>query len=130
MRRHLQLAKASSRLAAAVEVMFEAREWGEDVRFDDVWEMIDAIVPRRELQSAVATVTGMVPPPDAEDDGGWRAEMANRYPTVSVFIKPLTTVIEFGANTEGRRYWPRCAPSPTRWPTGHTTTARRCCRCG
>ncbi len=27
--------------------------------------------------------------------------MANRYPTVSVFIKPLTTVIEFGANTEG-----------------------------
>jgi len=100
-RRHLQLAKASSRLAAAVEVMFEAREWGEDVRFDDVWEMIDAIVPRRELQSAVATVTGMVPPPDAEDDGGWRAEMANRYPTVSVFIKLLTTVIEFGANTEG-----------------------------
>jgi len=63
--------------------------------------MIEAIVARGELRAAVATVTGIVPPPDVEDDGGWRAEMASRYPTVSGFIKMLTGVIEFGANAEG-----------------------------
>jgi TnpA family transposase len=101
-RRWPRFAKASSRLAVAVEALLEAAEWGEDVRLSDVLEMIDAIVARPELRAAVAEVTGTVPPPDADDDGGWRAEMAAHYPTVSGLVKTLTSAIEFGANTEGR----------------------------
>ena len=41
-------------------------------------------------------MTGLVPPPEAEDDGGWRAEMCGRYAMVSAFVKMLTEVIEFG----------------------------------
>jgi hypothetical protein len=100
-RRWLRFVKASSRLAAAVEVLLEAAEWGEDVRLAEVLEMIDAVVARRDLHAAVAEVTGAVPPPDADDDGGWRAEMASHYPTVSGLVKTLTSAIEFEANTEG-----------------------------
>ena len=101
-RRWPRFAKASSRLAAAVEVLLEAAEWGEDVRLAEVLEMIDAVVARRDLHAAVAEVTGAVPPPDADDDGGWRAEMASHYPTVSGLVKTLTSAIEFDANTEGQ----------------------------
>ncbi|MER5322936.1 Tn3 family transposase [Streptosporangium roseum] len=101
--KHPRLAKASAWLAQAVEVLLEAETWSEDVRLFEVWEMIDAVVPRAQLRSAVATVTGLVPPPDAEDDGGWRAAMANKYAIVSGFVKLLTAVIAFEANAEGRR---------------------------
>jgi len=97
-RRHPQLAKASARLAVAVELLLTA---GEDARLGEVWQAIDAVVPRSELRDAVATVTGLVPPPEAEDDGGWRAEMCGRYAMVSAFVKILTEVIESGANVEG-----------------------------
>src|SRR5664279_2119907 len=97
-RRHPQLAKASARLAVAVEMLLAA---GEDVRLGEVRQAIDAVVPRSELRDAVATVTGLVPPPEAEDDGGWRAEMCGRYAMVSAFVKILTEVIESGANVEG-----------------------------
>jgi TnpA family transposase len=95
---HPKLAKASARLALAVEVMLEATGWGEDVALGEVWE---AIVARSELRAAVAMVTGAVPPPDADDDGGWHAEMASRFARVAGFVKLLTPVIEFGANAEG-----------------------------
>jgi hypothetical protein len=100
-RRWPRFAKASSRLAAAVETMLEAAEWGEDIRLSEVLEMIDAIVARPDLHAAVAGVTGTVPPPDADDDGGWRQEMATHFPTVSGLVKTLTSAIEFEANTEG-----------------------------
>jgi TnpA family transposase len=100
-RRHPKLAKASSRLAAAVEVLLEAADWGEQVRLEQVWEAIEAIMPRSELRAAVATVTELVPPPGADEDAGWRAELAGRIATVSGFCKRLPEVIEFGANTEG-----------------------------
>ena len=101
-RRWPRFAKASSRLAAAVETLLEAAEWGEDVRLSEVLEMIDAIVARPDLHAAVAEVTGTVPPPDADDDGGWRQEMATHFPTVSGLVKTLTSAIEFEANTEGQ----------------------------
>jgi hypothetical protein len=102
-RRHPRLAKASARLAAAVEVMLEAVDWGaeDEVLLAQVWEAIEAVVPRADLRAAVATVTGMVAPPDAEDDGGWRVEMAAKYQMVSGMVKMLTDVITFGANAEG-----------------------------
>jgi TnpA family transposase len=102
-KRHPKLAKASARLAVAVEVLLEATEWGEEVRLFEVWEMIEARIPRAQLRDAVEVVTEMVAPPEADDDGGWRAEMASRYPTVSGFVKVLTEAIAFEANPEGRR---------------------------
>ncbi|MFF5211064.1 DUF4158 domain-containing protein [Streptosporangium sp. NPDC000396] len=82
-RRHPKLAKASARLALAVEVLLEAAEIGDEVALFEVWEMIEARIPRRELRDAVETVHELVPPPDTDDDGGWWAEMASRYATVS-----------------------------------------------
>jgi TnpA family transposase len=100
-RRHPKLAKASSRLAAAVEVLFEAADWGEEVRLAQVWEAIEAIMPRSALRAAVATVTQLVAPPGADEEAGWRAELAGRIAIVSGFCKRLPAVIEFGANAEG-----------------------------
>lgn len=100
-RRAPKLAKASARLVVAVEVLLEATGWGEEIRPAEVWDAIDMVIPRAELRAAVATVTGIVPPPDAEDDGGWRAEIAGRIATVSGFVKLLPTLIAFGANAEG-----------------------------
>ncbi|MEU8359752.1 DUF4158 domain-containing protein [Nonomuraea sp. NPDC048882] len=100
-RRAPKLAKASARLVVAVEVLLEATGWGEEIRLAEVWDAIDMVIPRAELRAAVATVTGIVPPPDAEDDGGWRAEITGRIATVSGFVKLLPTIIAFGANAEG-----------------------------
>jgi TnpA family transposase len=100
-RQHPKLARHSATLAVAVETLLEVTEYGEELRLEQVWEAIDAMVPRRELKEAVAAVTGMVPPPDA--DGQMRALLAERIATVSGFLKTLTTVIEFGANAEAQR---------------------------
>lgn len=72
-RQHPKLARHSATLAVAVETLLEVTEYGEELRLEQVWEAIDAMVPRRELKEAVATVTGMVPPPDADADGQMRA---------------------------------------------------------
>jgi len=37
-------------LAAAVEVLLEATTRGEAVALDDLWELIEAVVPRTELR--------------------------------------------------------------------------------
>jgi TnpA family transposase len=102
-RRHPRLAKATAKLAVAVEVLLEAGGWGpdEEVRVAEVWEAIEAVVSRAELRAAVATVTDMVPPPGAEAED-WRGELVRRIGTVSGFVKVLTQVIEFGAGPEGR----------------------------
>ncbi|WP_433381035.1 hypothetical protein [Streptosporangium sp. CA-115845] len=75
-RQHPTLAKHSATLAAAVEMLLEVTEYGEELRLDQVWEAIDAIVPRRALREAVAAVTEMVPPPDADADGDSRSRPA------------------------------------------------------
>jgi Domain of unknown function (DUF4158)/Tn3 transposase DDE domain len=100
-RRHPRLARAAAKVTAAVEVLLEADGWGENVTLADVWEAIEVVVPRAELAAAVSTITGLVPPPDADDDGDWRAELARRIVTVSGFVKILTEVIEFGCNADG-----------------------------
>jgi len=76
-RQHPRLARASAKLAAAVEVLLEARTRGEAVGLDDLWELIEAVVPRTELQAAIASVAEMVPPEDPDNEGrcgrDWRA---------------------------------------------------------
>ncbi|MFG2246377.1 Tn3 family transposase [Spirillospora sp. NPDC048823] len=102
-RQHPRLARHSATLAAAVEMLLEVTEYGEELSLEQVWESIDAVVPRRDLRTAVAAVTEMVPPPEADDDGPMRALLAERIATVSGFLKTLTTVIEFGATAEAAR---------------------------
>ncbi len=101
-RRHPRLARASAKLAAAVEVLLEATGWDGDVGLDEVWESIEAVLPRAaaELRAELAVVTDLVPPPDADLDGAMRAELATRIATVSGFLKLLTEAISFGANAE------------------------------
>ncbi|MEV0405330.1 Tn3 family transposase [Actinoallomurus sp. NPDC050550] len=103
-RAHPRLAKASARLAVAVEALFDSDSWGgqdEEPRVAEVWEAIEAIVSRAELRAALATVNSSVPPADAADPDDWRSELVGRYTTVSGFLKLLPKVIEFGANAEG-----------------------------
>jgi TnpA family transposase len=102
-RKHPKLAKSAARLAVAVETLFESDGWGDpqEARVSAVWEAIEAVVSRAELRAAVALVNESVPPADAADPDDWRSELANRYTTVSGFLKMLPQVIEFGANAEG-----------------------------
>jgi hypothetical protein len=101
-RRQPKLARASAYLAAAVDVLLEAIGWGPDVQLAEVWEAIEAVVPRTGLRAAVDTVIGMVPPAGVDDDDdGWREEMAGRIATVASFVKLLTKTIKFGATVEG-----------------------------
>jgi TnpA family transposase len=103
-RAHPKLAKASARLAVAVEALFDSDGWGgqdEEPRVEQVWEAIEAIVSRAELRAALATVNSNVPPADVADPDDWRSELVGRYTTVSGFLKLLPKVIEFGANAEG-----------------------------
>jgi TnpA family transposase len=103
-RAHPRLAKASARLAVAVEALFDSDGWGgeeEEPRVAEVWEAIEAIVSRAELRAALVTVNSSVPPADAADPDDWRGELVGRYTTVSGFLKLLPKVIEFGANAEG-----------------------------
>jgi len=103
-RKHPKLAKASARLAVAVDALFESDSWGgEDSEplVAQVWEAIEAVVSRTELRAALVVVNENVPPADAADPDDWRAELVGRYTTVSGFVKLLPKVIEFGANAEG-----------------------------
>jgi TnpA family transposase len=103
-RNHPRLARASARLAVAVDALFESDGWGgpdDEPRVSQVWETIEAVVSRAELRTALALVSESVPPPGAEDPDDWRAGLLSRYPTVSGFLKVLPFVISFGATAEG-----------------------------
>lgn len=108
-RKHPKLARASARLAVAVEALFESDGWGgpeEEPRVAEVWEAIEAVeavVSRAELRAALVLVNENVPPADAADADDWRTELVGRYATVSGFLKLLPKVISFGANAEGAR---------------------------
>jgi hypothetical protein len=100
---HPRLVGAAAMLVVVAEVLLEASSWGteEEVRLSRVWEAIEARIPRAQVRTAAATVSGMVPPPEAIPEGDWRAELAKRIAAVSGFVKMLTTTIEFGATTAG-----------------------------
>ncbi|MER7131959.1 Tn3 family transposase [Streptosporangium saharense] len=103
-RKHPKLAKASARLAVAVEALFDSDAWGgedEEPRVSEVWEAIEAVVSRAELRAALVLVNENVLPADAEEPDDWRSELVGRYTTVSGFLKVLPKAICFGANAEG-----------------------------
>jgi hypothetical protein len=102
-RRHPRLARASARLAVAVEALFDSDGWGgegEEPRVSQVWETIEAVVSCAELRAALEVVTESTPPPDAEDPD-WRAALVGRYQAVAPVLKVLPGVITFGASAEG-----------------------------
>ena len=84
-------------------MLLEARDWGSDgeVRVCQVWEAIEARIPRAEVRAAVDTVTGMLPPPEALPEPDWRAELARKTATVAGLCKMLTATITFGTNAQG-----------------------------
>jgi TnpA family transposase len=99
-RQHPKLARASAKLAAAVEVLLDATSSRETVGTEELWALIEAVVPRSDLQAAIAAVAEIVPPTDSDNDGEMRAGLARRILVVSGFLKSLTEVIEFGATAE------------------------------
>src|SRR5450759_5708284 len=93
-RKHPKLAKASARLAVAVEALFESDGWGdpeEDVHVAVVWEAIETVVSRAELRAALVLVNEDVHPADAAETDDWRKELPGRYTAVSGFLKVLPT---------------------------------------
>src|SRR5664279_4918467 len=80
-RKQPQLARASARLAVAVEALFDSDGWGdpaEAVRVGLVWEAIEAVVSRSELRAALVLVNENVPPADAGEGDDWRGERGAR----------------------------------------------------
>jgi hypothetical protein len=68
-RKHPKLARASARLAVAVETLFASDDWGgpdDEPRVSQVWEAIEAIISRDELRVALELMSETVPPADAE----------------------------------------------------------------
>ncbi len=98
-----RLSEHASRLAAAVEVLLEAAEWGEGeaMPLELVWDAIENVVSRAELRAAVASVTDALPPPGADPDGEWRAALVDRFASVRGFVPLLSQRIEFGATEQG-----------------------------
>lgn len=104
LRKHPRLAKASARLAVAVEALFAAEGWsGTDgtVRLDQIWGAIENVVSRDQLRAALTVVNEDVPLAEADAGNDWRSELVKRFSTVSGFLKVLTQVVVFGANAEG-----------------------------
>ncbi|MEV6341246.1 Tn3 family transposase [Nocardia vinacea] len=98
-KRYPRLSKDASRLAAAVGVLLEAREWGEDVSLAVVWDAIENVVSRAELHASVANINAVMPP-GADPDSEWRSMLMTRYPLVRKFLRRLVETIAFGASTD------------------------------
>ncbi|MGI8412738.1 MAG: DUF4158 domain-containing protein [Solirubrobacteraceae bacterium] len=71
-REHPRLARASAKLAVAVQKLFDASAAAEPVRLEDLWLEIEAVVPRAQLRAAVATVGELVPFVDEDDEAQTR----------------------------------------------------------
>ena len=104
LRRHSSYARHAGVLKVAVEVLFEAAEWGENVPLEVVWDAIDnAVGSRARLRAAVDAVQEFTPPPGADPDGQWRANVVERYATVRGFVKMLCRVIPFEATADAQK---------------------------
>jgi TnpA family transposase len=99
LKRYPRLVKDARRLAAAVGVLLEAEEWGQDITIDVLWDVIENVASRAELRASVAGIHQILPP-DADPDGEWRLALMNRYPLVRKFLRVLVETIEFGATTD------------------------------
>jgi Asp-tRNA(Asn)/Glu-tRNA(Gln) amidotransferase A subunit family amidase len=72
LRRYPRLSRDAGRLAAAVGVLLDVLERDEPLALEAVWEEIESKVSREDLRSAVAHLTEVALPPDADADGEWQ----------------------------------------------------------
>jgi hypothetical protein len=86
LRRYPRLSKDAGKLAAAVGVLLDALEHGEQLSLDLVWEEIESKVSRAELRAAVAHLLEVAPPADADPDGEWRTALVERFAAVRAFV--------------------------------------------
>ncbi|WP_326969038.1 Tn3 family transposase [Arthrobacter sp. CG_A4] len=100
LRRYPRLSKDAAKCAAAVEVMLASTEWGEEITIELLWDAIESVVSRAELRTAVTNLTDVIPPPDADPNGDWRATLVTRFAAVRGFLPLLTEVVAFGATAE------------------------------
>jgi TnpA family transposase len=104
LRRQPGYARHAAVLKAAVEVLFEASEWGDEVHLDRVWKAIDhAVGSRARLRAAVEGLQEFIPPPGADPHGQWRAAVVERYAMVRGFVKRLCRVIAFEATADAEK---------------------------
>ena len=68
----------SARLAAAVEVLFDVTDSGGELTLEQVWESIEAVVPRGSCARQSDAVADMVPPPGSDADAEMRAHLTER----------------------------------------------------
>ena len=88
-------------------MLLEVTDSGGELTLEQVWESIEAIVPRPQLRESVDAVADMVPPPGADADAEMRARLTERTAMVTPFLKLLTEVIAFGAPPRARPRWRR-----------------------
>lgn len=100
LRRYPRLSKDAAKCAAAVEVMLAATEWGEEITVELLWDAIESVVSRAELRTAVTNLADVIPPPDTDPNGDWRATLVTRFAAVRGFLPLLTEVVAFGATSE------------------------------
>lgn len=79
---------------------YELREYTHCPPLELVWDAIENVVSRSELRAAVASLSQVLPPPDADPDGEWRARLVERLPAVRGFVPLLCRFIDFGATVE------------------------------
>src|SRR5450755_3399272 len=100
LRRYPRLSKDAGRLAAAVGVLLDALEREEPLALEAVWEQIESKVSREDLRSAVAHLTEVALPPDADADGEWRSALVERYASIRAFVPMLRGTITFAATAD------------------------------
>jgi hypothetical protein len=130
-----RLARASATLAAAVTVLLETTDaaagdgdrrsatGGARLDVAGVWTAIEQVAPRERLAAAVHTVEELAPP-DADDNGAWRAELVKRFAVVRGFVPLLAEVIPFGAGDPVGWCWTRSGSCRTCWAASGSARAR------
>jgi TnpA family transposase len=100
LRRYPHVSRDAATCAAAVAVLLESSESGEEITLAALWEAIEGVVSRSDLRCAVANLVAALPPPDADPGGQWRVGLVERYAVVRQFVPRLCRTIDFGATAE------------------------------
>ncbi len=90
------LAEASASLAVAVGVLFDADE---SLSVREVWDAIEAQVPRAESVTATSTVADLAGEVDRDD--AMRAQLVDRYLTARRFLPRLIDTVTYEATPAG-----------------------------
>ena len=94
------VARDGSTCAAAIRALFSVSDSGGDLTIESLWAAIDRVVSRDELRAAAINLAELVPAPDLDPAGEWRASLLGRFASVRGFLAMLTSVIRFEATTD------------------------------